>query len=254
MSVAEAYNAVAPQYDDLLSHDQWMRSFLWARYRQLFQPQQSVLDLGCGTGLDSLFLAQLGVNVTAVDISPGMIERLQMKVAHNHVVGSIATAVLDMTDKAMWPNRSFDGLIAVFAVLNTFPDLAQFATLAAAHLRPQGRMLLHILNGRSLQEWRQHLLHGRWRQAKQLGQQQVRHFQLNEQAVLHYLYPPQTLYDSYFAPDFVLRQSYGLGVFHPPQLQSALFSNSLVWLERWLGGKRPFTHWGRFFVLELEKR
>lgn len=253
MSIAEAYDTVATQYDALLRRDQWMRQMLWARYQHLFRAGQHVLDLGCGTGLDTVFLAQQGIDVTAVDISPGMIAQLKRKAAQRDLSGSIDTAVLDAAQNDAWPAGSFDGLIAAFAVLNTFPDLTQFAAQAAAHLQPGGRLLLHLLNGRSLWEWSHYLLQGRWTAARQLKGHSVRSFQVNGQAVPHYLHDPRCLYQSSFAAHFQLSRSYGLGIWHPPHLSWSAVSRGLAWWEGRLGGKRPFKYWGRFFVLELVK-
>ena len=45
--------------------------------RHLPPPPARVLDVGAGTGALSLPLARLGYQVTALDISPGMLERLR---------------------------------------------------------------------------------------------------------------------------------------------------------------------------------
>lgn len=42
----------------------------------IFKPGTRVLDLGCGDGRNALFLAQKGLNVTAVDISENAIRKL----------------------------------------------------------------------------------------------------------------------------------------------------------------------------------
>ena len=59
--LANAYTRIADDYDRLAEGDAWMREFLWERYLHLFAPGQHVLDIGCGTGTDALFLATCGM-------------------------------------------------------------------------------------------------------------------------------------------------------------------------------------------------
>lgn len=42
-------------------------------------PKGTLLDLGCGTGADAVFLAQRGFDVTAVDFSPTAVERARTR-------------------------------------------------------------------------------------------------------------------------------------------------------------------------------
>src|SRR5262245_58916145 len=44
-----------------------------------------VLELGCGTGINAIWLAQQGFDVTAVDISPLAIERARQRAAESNV-------------------------------------------------------------------------------------------------------------------------------------------------------------------------
>jgi cyclopropane fatty-acyl-phospholipid synthase-like methyltransferase len=57
-------------------------------------PRGRVLELGCGTGTNAVFLAQQGFEVTAVDISALAIERARVKAAEAGVNVTLATADL----------------------------------------------------------------------------------------------------------------------------------------------------------------
>ena len=46
-----------------------------AGWSNAFAPSSRLIDLGCGTGLDAVHLAQLGHHVTATDWSPQMVAR-----------------------------------------------------------------------------------------------------------------------------------------------------------------------------------
>ena len=52
-----------------------MRPRCGAGWTATFAPQSRLIDLGCGTGLDAVRMAQLGHRVTATDWSPHMVER-----------------------------------------------------------------------------------------------------------------------------------------------------------------------------------
>jgi SAM-dependent methyltransferase len=66
----------------------------------------SLLDLGCGLGEGAVHFAQLGANVTASDLSPGMLE-VTSKVAEIHNC-SVKTLVASATDLSNVPDASFD--------------------------------------------------------------------------------------------------------------------------------------------------
>lgn len=48
------------------------------------------IDLGCGTGINAVYLAEQGFEVTAVDLAPQALERAQLRVVERAIVGSFA--------------------------------------------------------------------------------------------------------------------------------------------------------------------
>jgi ubiquinone/menaquinone biosynthesis C-methylase UbiE len=77
-SVQEAYDRYAAVYDELLAHSE-IRRDVWEIADRFFTEGMRLLDLGCGTGDDAIHFAQRGLFVSAVDVSPVMIERLKLK-------------------------------------------------------------------------------------------------------------------------------------------------------------------------------
>src|SRR5262245_43816771 len=59
--IGGAYDGFAGDYDRRLAGEQWMRDVLWRHYLRLFRPGAHVIDAGCGTGIDTVFLASRGV-------------------------------------------------------------------------------------------------------------------------------------------------------------------------------------------------
>ncbi|HEX5416393.1 MAG TPA: class I SAM-dependent methyltransferase [Chloroflexota bacterium] len=255
--VARAYDAIAPTYDEQVRGDDWMRRVLWERFRQTFRPGERVLDVGCGTGADALFLAGLGIRVLAVDAAPAMIARVRAKAEAGHLAERVEARVMDFSSLDTLPTASFDGIISSFAGLNTAPDLRPFAADAARLLRPGGRMVLHLLGGFSLWEWLGLLAHGQWQAAAKLGRQNERSFPIGGQVVRHYLADPDATYRDCFARSFRLRRADSLGCLHPPANLRRVprpLVTALSRVEPVVAGRRPFLNWGRFFVLDLERR
>ncbi len=255
--IASAYDAIAADYDRQLEGDGWMRELLWQHYLRRFGPGDRVLDVSCGTGLDSLFLAQRGVLVTGIDISSGMIAQLLAKAARLELQDRLEARVMDFADLGSWPAGGYDGIVSAFAGLSTTPDLTLFSRHAARLLRPEGRMVLHLLNRFSLWEWLGLMRDRRWSEASQLGALRSRRFVVGGRALHHHLFCPREAYERFFSRQFLLKESYSFGTLRPPHTVRRVpgrVARALGALERPLAHRSPFLNWGRFFVLDLELR
>jgi SAM-dependent methyltransferase len=239
-----------------MAGDEWVRRELWSHYERLFKPGDRVLDVGCGTGIDAIFLAQRGVTVVGIDVSSGMIAELRSKVERLGLEGRIAASVGDLDALEDWPARSLDGIVSAFAGLNTSPDLRPFAVNAARALRPNGRLLIHCLNRQGVWEWLALVRRRYWRAAKRLGKQDQRVFWVGGLALVHYAYLPGEMYERFFSDRFRLREAYGLSAIRPPNVRRLppAVQARLGEVERRVRKRRPFLNWGRFFVLEMEPR
>ncbi len=254
--MAEAYDRAAADYDRQVLGDDWMRNVLWERYARLFRPGQVVLDVGCGTGIDALFLAQRGIRVVGIDASVAMVAQARSKLADARLEDLVELRVMDISEIGTL-RTDFDGILSAFASLSTVTDLDKFAADAARLLRPRGTMLLHLLNRSSLWEWLGLVRHGRWPAARRVFGTRERDFVIGGRSVPHYLYHARGAYARFFRPRFRLGRAYGLGILRPPHTLHRLpagIVTLLDGLERPVRAQRPFVNWGRFFVLELEKR
>jgi glycine/sarcosine N-methyltransferase len=142
------YDRLAPDYDDMTGFG---KRFIHEKpfFRLLVESHHLVtaLDAGCGTGFHSLLLAQLGVRVTALDVSGEMLERLER---HSREMDlDISRVRLDFGGIRDVVPGPFD---AVFCMGNTLPHLLSETDIRialanfAAILRPGGILFLQILN------------------------------------------------------------------------------------------------------------
>jgi SAM-dependent methyltransferase len=98
------------------------------------------LDVACGTGAFAIAAAAKGFDVTATDFSPGMIARLDAKIASaGHENLQISTVVLDGQSLDGLEDASFDVVSMLFA---HFPDRAAAWGSAWRVLKPGGRIFM----------------------------------------------------------------------------------------------------------------
>ncbi len=256
LEVGQAYDQVAADYDRLLDEDLWMRRVLWDRYAGLFKPGHHVLEVGCGTGLDTLFAAGRGVHVTGIDASPEMICALRRKAAGRGLSRFIDARVEDARALSAWDAASFDGVFSAFSALNTV-DLGPFAAEAARLLKLQGQLVAHMLAPSGIPK-RLRLLSGPSGPDRQAGQAP---FQFDKTigglSVRHNVWPAPELYQTFFQAHFLLRRIYGMGFLWPRKAGLRIppgVAYRLGKLETRLGRWTPLLNRGRFLVLELEKR
>src|SRR5262245_17259409 len=95
------YDQLSPFYH--LLYKDWEAGMLWQGecLRSIIRTQwgeqvQSILDVSCGIGTQSLALARLGFQVTASDLSPKAIVRARTEAAGRHL--SISFSVCDMRE------------------------------------------------------------------------------------------------------------------------------------------------------------
>ena len=68
----------------------------------------SVLELGCGTGTNAIWLSQNGFDVTAGDISPDAIEMAKRKATKENLDGKIDFKVLNVLNMGQLNTKNFN--------------------------------------------------------------------------------------------------------------------------------------------------
>jgi len=147
-NVSQFYDQLAPDYDTMTGFE---KRFVHERpfFNMLLEKYsiKTALDAGAGTGFHSLLLAELGVEMTAVDVSKKMLERVKAhaKLRH-HKIDIVESSFQDLPDRV---HHKFD---AVFCMGNSLPhlstrkDLEQSLRNFSTVLNPGGLLFLQILN------------------------------------------------------------------------------------------------------------
>jgi len=112
------YDELASDYDNMISFEKTVENKKKLLKNFLTSKMKSAADVGCGSGVDSIALASLGLNVTAFDPSVEMLKvaeanakRLNVKVGfHNYSADNVPTEF----------NNNFD---LVTSLGNTFANI-----------------------------------------------------------------------------------------------------------------------------------
>ena len=100
-----------------------------------------VLDLGCGTGRHTVWLAQGGAHVTAVDFSEGMLAQARQKLGAH----AVRWLVHDLHQALPFENGEFD-LIVNGLVLEHLNNFVAFFVEMRRVLKPRGRAIISTLH------------------------------------------------------------------------------------------------------------
>ncbi len=163
-SVASSYDAVFTDLPEARA----LRERIHAIMTAAWGTGETVLDLGCGTGEDAVFLARLGCNVTAIDPAQGMVDQAKTKLAASSLNADVRCMAAE--ELSRFPSASFEGILSNFAALNNVRDFPSVIAQCARILAPGGTAILCLLNRYSLWESCSYLLRGnpgkavrRWR-------------------------------------------------------------------------------------------
>ncbi|UYG09145.1 class I SAM-dependent methyltransferase [Halomonas sp. M4R1S46] len=136
--IRDVWSSLAAGYDRLVTP-----THLWlgneALRRAGLTNGMSFLDVACGSGALSLPAARLGARVTAIDLSPAMVERLAAR-ARQAGIDNIETRVMDGAALRL-DDDTFDMTGSQYGVM-LFPDLMAGLAEMVRVTRPGGTVLV----------------------------------------------------------------------------------------------------------------
>ncbi len=140
MEIKNAYNEWSGIYDSNINLTRDLDS---AVTRSLLANRRfdSILELGCGTGKNTVFFMEIGARIHALDFSEGMIQKAKEKVG----TGNVRFEVADLTKR--WPcEDDAYNLISCNLVLEHIENLSHVFSEAARTLKWGGQFLINELH------------------------------------------------------------------------------------------------------------
>jgi SAM-dependent methyltransferase len=259
----EAFDSVAADYDGARGNNdliQDMRTEMWRWLGDTFVPGERLIDLGCGTGLDAIHLAELGYRVTATDWSPLMVQRTADRAAASGLTSRVSAVNVGAHELARLQEAAgYDGAYSNLGPLNCVPDLYSVSRELAGLLKPGGRLLFTVIGRYCPWEVAHYLRQGKWARAKVRFTRGVVPVGMNGRTIWTRYYSPGQFYKA-FAQDFMLEHVRGLCVFAPPPYLTWLRDKHRRMYQRLWQIDRRVSAWpfiramGDHFLIAMRKR
>jgi ubiquinone/menaquinone biosynthesis C-methylase UbiE len=144
MTNTDFYNRLADFYDSMINFESAIERRI-DLLKSFTNNKSSALDLGCGTGIDSISLSRLGLQVDAVDQSNGMVERAKINAERfNAQINFTVSGIKEFNSK----NNKYDLILSLGNSLanNSENELKEIINLICRYLTPNGSLLIQNLN------------------------------------------------------------------------------------------------------------
>lgn len=155
----KAYDLLAHRYDDLYRENSVLAQSARVSLsilRTVMDGHSSLLELGCGTGRETLVMAALGKHVVACDPSREALRVLHEKARELDLLDRIDTHELPASGveglASEYGRHAFDGAYSSFA-LSYEPNLVPVRDRVWELLRPDSPFVCSIYNRSCLMEW-----------------------------------------------------------------------------------------------------
>ena len=147
-NVKAMFNEMSDEYDNL--NDLWYQytfanidKVLTSNFRRETEsPKPIALDVGCGTGIQSLRLAKLGYKVIGIDISDKLVEKAKEKLIQN----GFTDAEFYVVDAEVipYPDNYFDAINCCGPTLPFIEKWENTLSEMSRSLKPGGKFLLEV--------------------------------------------------------------------------------------------------------------
>jgi SAM-dependent methyltransferase len=263
LDTREAFDSVAADYDGPRGNNsliQDMRQEMWRWLDASFPRAGRLLELGCGTGLDAIRMAELGHHITATDWSPLMVSRTRERAERACVSGNVQTLALGAHELYQLGGRTpYDGAYSNLGPLNCLPDLRAVSRECARLIRPGGRIVCTVIGRWCPWEIGHYARRGDWSRIGVRFARGMVPVRMNRRTVWTSYWTPREFYRA-FAGDFTLEHYRGICVLAPPPYLTWIKEGHPDWHERlwrWdrrIAGLPMLRSLGDHFLIVMARR
>jgi SAM-dependent methyltransferase len=236
-----------------------MRERVLASITSHYAPGASLVDLGCGPGIDAAWLGARGYRITAIDWSPAMVQRARERVARCGLENSVSVHAVGIHELARLGEAQFDGAYSNFGPLNCVPDLQAVARNLAQRLRPGGVFVASVIGRVCPWEIARFGCAGEWRRARIRFSRAFVPVPLEGRTVWTRYYSPGEFERVFVNEGFQTISLRALGLFLPPPYLESFYARHatvmrcLAWVERRAGHWPGLRQWGDHFLISMAK-
>ncbi len=157
-AIKKGFSKIASQYDHLDKESsliRWMRERVRNHLIKKLNQGDSILEINAGTGIDAVYLAKNGFQIHAIDVAPGMIERLEKKIKFHGLKNSVSFQLLDINEIKPKKLPKFNMVFSNFGGLNCLSpeELDLFIEKVPDILIPGGKIVWVIMPPVCPWEW-----------------------------------------------------------------------------------------------------
>ncbi|HEY0274393.1 MAG TPA: class I SAM-dependent methyltransferase [Chitinophaga sp.] len=122
-----------------------LRNIYRAEVLRQAPPGAHLLELNCGTGIDTLFFAGQGFKLLSTDIAAGMLQELDQKIRQQQLATSVRTRQCSFNHLDQLEAERFDYILSNFGGLNCTDRLDQVLDYFRERLTDRGKVTLVIM-------------------------------------------------------------------------------------------------------------
>lgn len=154
---SEFFNKLSDDYDQMINFENALRNKSKSLLNFISPKDQYALDLGCGTGADSITLSKLHLAVDAVDHSKGMLKNAVLNAKRYETdINFIHTGLIDLELKA----KNYNIIVSLGNTIANIDriDLGKLIKKLRTYLSSGGKIVIQIINFAKLPPMGTHLL------------------------------------------------------------------------------------------------